>query len=109
MADERERGGDGVGGAGGLRLGPRVEDVDDVVGGEAEGGARREDDGGACRGRRRGSLAWAQGARDAWARKPRRPLRRAAYHLITFGFSRSKKVEMPGPSSPRARSLSPCA
>ena len=47
MADERERGGDGVGGAGGLRLGPRVEDVDDVVGGEAEGGARREDDGGA--------------------------------------------------------------
>ena len=27
-----------------------------------------------------------------------------AYHLMTFGFSRSKKVEMPGPSSPRARS-----
>ena len=25
------------------------------------------------------SLAWAQGARDAWARKGRRPLRRAAY------------------------------
>ena len=32
-----------------------------------------------CRGRRRGSLAWAQGARDACARKARRPLRRAAY------------------------------
>ena len=29
-----------------------------------------------CRGRRRGSLAWAQGARDAWARKARRQLRR---------------------------------
>ena len=48
MADERERGGDGVGGAGGLRLGPRVEDVDDVVGGEAEGGAGGEDNRGAC-------------------------------------------------------------
>ena len=32
-----------------------------------------------CRGRRRGSLAWAQGARGAWARKARRPLRRAAH------------------------------